>query len=249
MGRDNEPGLRGEPEAMKVLEPYLHARHYKAGQVLWTEGEVSGRMVLLVQGRVKAVRVLPDGSSVLLHVFSAGDIFGFLPLVDGGPYPATAIAVDEVDARVMSRSELRQAVHQDPPVAMVLLKALGKRLRQAFGRLGDQAQRSSLARVAAALSLLLPEAGGSDVTTIIDVPSPIHDFAADVPREGNTGVARAAGGRRAAHRAGDGSSRREDPQDRRHRESGPAQAAGSVRLLRLRAVRRHGRREVRSGRR
>ena len=169
-----------QPETRKVLEPYLHARRYEAGQVLWTEGEVSGRMVLLVQGRVKAVRVLPDGCTVLLHVFSAGDIFGFLPFVDGGPYPATAIAVDDVDARVMSRSELRQAIDQDPQVAMVLLGALGKRLRQAFGRLGDQAQRSSLARVAAALSLLLPAAGGSDVTTIIDVPSPIHDFAADV---------------------------------------------------------------------
>ena len=167
-------------DAMKALEPFLHPRHYRAGQVLWTEGEVSGRMVLLVRGRVKAVRVLPDGSSVLLYVFSAGDIFGFLPFVDGGPYPATAIAVDDVEARVVSRSELRQAIHQDPQVAMVLLEALGKRLRQAFARLGDQAQRSSLARVAAALSLLLPERGESNPTTLIDVPSPIHDFAADV---------------------------------------------------------------------
>jgi len=166
-------------ETVKVLEPYLHARHYKAGQVLWTEGEVSGRMVLLIQGRVKAVRVLPDGSSVLLYVFSRGDIFGFLPFVDGGPYPATAIAVDDVDARVMSRSELRQAIHEDPPVAMVLLGALGKRLRQAFGRLGDQAQRSSIARVAAALSLLLPAIDHA-ATTLIDVPHPIHDFAKDV---------------------------------------------------------------------
>ncbi len=173
-------GADEQRETMEVLEPFLHARHYAAGQVLWTEGEVSGRLVLLVQGRVKAVRVLPDGSSVLLHVFFAGDIFGFLPFVDGGPYPATAIAVDEVDARVMSRSELRQAIRKDPQVAMVLLGALGKRLRQAFGRVGDQAQRSSLARVAAALSLLLPERGAADVTTIIDVPSPIHDFAADV---------------------------------------------------------------------
>lgn len=167
-------------ETVKALEPYLHARHYKAGQVLWTEGEISGRMVLLVRGRVKAVRVLSDGSSVLLHVFSAGDVFGFLPFVDGGPYPATAIAVDEVDARVMSRSELREAIHRDPQVAMVLLGALGKRLRQAFSRVGDQAQRSSLARVAAALSLLLPEGESSSPATIIDVPSPIHDFAADV---------------------------------------------------------------------
>ncbi len=167
-------------ETIQVLEPYLRPRRYQAGQVLWTEGEVSGRLVLLNAGRVKAVRVLPDGSSVLLYVFSAGDLFGFLPFVDGGPYPATAIAVDDVDALVMSRSALRQAIQSDSQVAMVLLEALGTRLRQAFGRLGDQAQRGSLARVAAALSLLLPPSATLDATTIINVPSPIHEFAADV---------------------------------------------------------------------
>ncbi len=166
-------------ETIKALDPYLQVRRYRAGQVLWTEGEVSGRLVLIEKGRVKAVRVLPDGSSVLLYVFSVGDIFGFLPFVDGGPYPATAIAVDDVEARVMSRSTLRQAIQADHQVAMVLLGALGKRLRQAFGRLGDQAQRSSVARVAAALCLLLP-AGATAAILTVDVPTPIHDFAADV---------------------------------------------------------------------
>jgi len=178
------PGLLNElaneqQEAVLVLEPYLKTRHYRAGQVLWTEGEVSGRLMLLDRGRIKALRVLPDGSSVLLYVLSPGDVFGFLPFVDGGPYPATAIAIDDVEARVMSRSALRQAIKKDPQVAMVLLGALGKRLRQAFSRLGDQAQRSSLARVAAALFLLMP-AEPKGATMIIDVPSPIHDFAADL---------------------------------------------------------------------
>jgi CRP/FNR family transcriptional regulator len=167
-------------EAVQGLSLYLQVRHYRAGHVLWTEGERSGRMIVLDRGRVKAVRSLPDGSSVLLHVFSPGDIFGFLPFVDGGPYPATAITVDDIDARVMSRSALREAIQRDPQVAMLLLGALGKRLRQAFGRLGDQAQRSSPARVAAALVLLLPQEEGAGITTIVDVPSPIHDFAADV---------------------------------------------------------------------
>ncbi|MBW2732697.1 MAG: Crp/Fnr family transcriptional regulator [Deltaproteobacteria bacterium] len=168
-----------QQETIRILAPYLQARHYRADQILWTEGEVSGRLVLLDRGRVKAVRVLPDGSSVLLYVFAAGDLFGFLPFVDGGPYPATAIAVDDVDARVMSRSTLRQAIQADHQVAMVLLGALGKRLRQAFGRLGDQAQRSSVARVAAALCLLLP-AGATAAILTVDVPTPIHGFAADV---------------------------------------------------------------------
>ena len=167
-------------EALQGLFPFLQTRHYRAGQVLWTEGEISGRMVVLDRGRVKAIRTLPDGTSVLLHVFSPGDIFGFLPFVDGGPYPATAIAVDNIEARVMSRSALRDAVQKDPQVAMLLLSTLGKRLRQAFARLGDQAQRSSPARVAAALVLLLPQGEGVGSTTIVDVPSPIHDFAADV---------------------------------------------------------------------
>jgi len=157
----------------------LRTRRFRAGQVLWAEGEAPGRLVLLKRGRVKAIRVLPDGSSVLIYVFSAGDLFGFLPLVDGGPYPATSIAVDDVEARVMSRSTLRRAVRENPDVAMVLLRALGTRLRQAFARLGDQAQGSSIARVAAALSLLLP-AEDPGPATIIDVPRPIHDFAADV---------------------------------------------------------------------
>jgi CRP/FNR family cyclic AMP-dependent transcriptional regulator len=175
----SDGALAGESEALLVLEPYLRTRRFRAGQVLWVEGEASGRLVLLDRGRVKAVRVLPDGSSVLLYVFAAGDLFGFLPFVDGGPYPATSIAVDDVEARVMSRSTLRRAVSENPQIAMVLLRALGTRLRQAFDRLGDQAQGSSIARVAAALSLLLPteEPGPA---TIIDVPRPIHGFAADV---------------------------------------------------------------------
>ena len=177
---DTEHRPFGEPETVDVLEPYLQPRHYRAGQVLWMEGEVSGRMVLLSKGRVKAVRVLPNGTSVLLHLFSPGDVFGFLPFVDGGPYPATAIAVDEVDARVMSRSELRRAVQNDPQVAMVLLAALGKRLRQAFDRIQDQTQRSSLVRVAAALSLFLPENNLDNPLLSIDVPSPLHDFASDM---------------------------------------------------------------------
>jgi CRP-like cAMP-binding protein len=171
--------LAGGTETLGLLEPYLRARRFRAGQVLWAEGEVSGRLVLLERGRVKAVRDLPDGSSVLLYVFAPGDLFGFLPFLDGGPYPATAIAVDDVQARVMSRSALHRAVKENPQVATVLLRALGTRLRQAFSRLGDQAQASSIARVAAALSLLLPPEDPGPAT-IIDVPRPIHDFAADV---------------------------------------------------------------------
>jgi len=144
------------------------------------EGERSGRMVVIDAGRIKAVRTLPDGRTVLAYVFGPGDLFGFLPFMDGGPYPATAIAVDAVEARVMSRAALRRAVRDNPELAFVLLGALGARLREALARLGDHAQKHASARVAAALCLLRPTPRVADATVIIDVPSPLHAFAADL---------------------------------------------------------------------
>lgn len=166
-------------EDLSALEPYLQERQYDAGQVLWAEGEISGRLVLIDRGRVKALRVLSDGTSILLYVFGPGNLFGFLPFVDGGAYPATAIAVDAVKARVMTRSSLRRAIREDPQVAMVLLNALGSRLREAFRRMGDQAQPSAVSRTAAALTLLLP-AQAKAGQTIISIPHPKQDFAADL---------------------------------------------------------------------
>lgn len=165
--------------ALAALAPYLEPRRYRAGQVLWTEGEAPGRLVLLERGRVKVIRALPDGRSLLLFVFGPGDLFGFLPFLDGEPYPATAVAVDEITAKAMSRSALRRAIRDDPEVAMILLAALGARLRQAMDRIGDQAQRGAMARVAAALTLLLP-GDSADPATIIAVPRPLHAFAKDI---------------------------------------------------------------------
>jgi CRP/FNR family transcriptional regulator, dissimilatory nitrate respiration regulator len=169
-----------DPDVFGVLEKYLEPRTYEAGQVLWTEGEVSGRLVVIERGRVKALRAQPDGRSVLLFVFGPGDVFGFLPFLDGGPYPATAVALDEVSARVMSRSALRSAITKDPQVAMVLLQALGRRLRQAFDRVADQARHDAAARVAAALLLLLPPDAGHGSFVVIEVPSPVYAFAEDM---------------------------------------------------------------------
>lgn len=98
----------GISEALSVLGPWLETRHYPRGRVLWTEGEVSGRLTVLDQGRVKILRGRPDGGTTLLFVMGPGEVFGFLPFLDGGAFPATAVALDDIEARVMSRERLRE---------------------------------------------------------------------------------------------------------------------------------------------
>jgi len=165
--------------SVSALEPYLESRRYPAGQVLWNEGEPAGRLVVLDRGRVKILRTERGGRSILLYVFSPGDLFGFLPFIDGGPYPATAIALDDLEARVMSHSALDAAIRADPQVAMTLLAALGARLREAFARIGDQTRRNATAQVAASVVLLQSSAAG-DRAALIDVPRPTYAFAKDL---------------------------------------------------------------------
>ena len=163
-----------------VLARHLEPRRYRPEQVLFRMGERTGNLVVLDRGRVKAVRVQPDGASVLLYVFGPGDVFGFLPFLDGGPYPASAIAIDEVRARVMTRPALRRLVREEPEVTLALLEALGRRLREAFDRLGAQAAHDATTQVAAAILLLLPADVEEGSLGVVEIPSPTYGFAADV---------------------------------------------------------------------
>lgn len=113
----------------------------------------------LETGRVKVYRLLPTGRTVTVFIFGPGDVFGFLPFLDGQAYPASAQALDEVEARVMSRDELVSAVRSDPELALAFVSFLGQRLRDAMERIERLSTPGVLPRVAAALVALLP---GSD---------------------------------------------------------------------------------------
>ncbi len=132
------------------------------------------------RGRVKLFRVLPNGNAITLYLFGPGDVIGFLPLLDGRPYPATARALDEVTAVVVSRGDLERAFQRDPNVALALVRLLATRLREAFDRIERSSVPEVLSRVAAALVALVPEDGAGPPPLVIDMPVRASEFAAAI---------------------------------------------------------------------
>jgi uncharacterized membrane protein len=70
------------------------------------------------------------GERVILEKARAGDFFGELSLLDGGPRTASATAVEDVEALVIDRDDLDAFLTRHPPAALDLLAATGKRLRE-----------------------------------------------------------------------------------------------------------------------
>ena len=162
-------------EARQILWPYLRTKRFVAGEALWREGDTDGMLVALEKGRVKAFRTLPDGRPVTLYLFGPGAVFGFVPFLDGGPFPASAQALDTVEARVMSREGLREAIRKHPDLALTLLSVLGQRLREAFDRIQGLSSRGVVARVAAAFEGMVE--GEDRHATLLRLPVSASEFA------------------------------------------------------------------------
>ncbi len=182
-------------EITHVLEPYFVKTRFNAGRILWREGESAGKMVSIVTGKVKIFRPLPDGKQAAIYIFGPGDMFGFLPFIDGSPYPASAETIEETLALVMTREKLRTVMKQHPDVAFLLLEHLGKRLRGAFDQIERLSTRGVLPKIAAALHSLSIDIGQRAPSVIISLPASSREYASLVgltPESFSRGITRLA---------------------------------------------------------
>ncbi len=143
-------------DLVALLGPFLHRERFPAGAFLWHEGEPAHRCIILDRGRIAASRQLPSGRSVTTCLRGPGEIVGFIPLFDGGGYPTTVQALEEVEARVLGRAELLRAV-QDGETGLLMFQLFAQRIREAFRTIDQLGQRSAVPRVAAALMALVQE--------------------------------------------------------------------------------------------
>jgi CRP/FNR family cyclic AMP-dependent transcriptional regulator len=106
---------------LKVTEEYL----YMDGTTIVTEGARNEQLFVILDGSVRVVR----GGRAVARM-SAGDFFGEISLLDGGPRTATVVAEGPVRCLVLLRKEFQEILGEMPPVAAKTLRSLASRLRK-----------------------------------------------------------------------------------------------------------------------
>jgi CRP/FNR family transcriptional regulator, cyclic AMP receptor protein len=148
------------------------ARDFLEGGALFHERGAPDRVYVVLTGFVKLSRFSEEGREVILGIRGPGDLLGEQSAIDEKPRSASAITLDPVTALVMTSGDFVAFMRDEPHVALVVLRTLSHRLREADLRRVELSVQDTVARVAARISELA-ERFGNEAGGTVEIHLPI----------------------------------------------------------------------------
>jgi CRP-like cAMP-binding protein len=156
-------------EDLEQVAEVAMPRRFESGQVVFREGDASDTCYVIWHGHARALREHADGRSITLAQFGPGDIFGELAMFDDERRSATVETLEATETLAILGPDMRRLLRNHPEIAVKLIIALGRRLRETNERLARQSFQTVQSRVAKVLSQLVEtaRAEGADGEVVI----------------------------------------------------------------------------------
>ncbi len=123
-------------------------RRFRAGATIFNEGEPCAGMFVLIRGMVHLCKISPQGQINIMAVVEPVIMFNEITVLDGGPNPATAVAVKDCFVWQIGYESFQALLEKIPQVGLSLLRVLARRNRQMIAQYEDLSFRSVIARTA-----------------------------------------------------------------------------------------------------
>jgi CRP/FNR family cyclic AMP-dependent transcriptional regulator len=111
---------------LQTIAKQVREIKHKAGYVVATEGEPGAGLFVIDRGEADVT----IGGRKVNHM-NAGDFFGEMALLDGGPRTATVTATTDITLYALTEWVYRGLLAQHPSIAMRTLETMASRLRNA----------------------------------------------------------------------------------------------------------------------
>jgi CRP/FNR family transcriptional regulator, cyclic AMP receptor protein len=108
---------------------------FAANEMIFGRGDEGDRLYVIASGRVKLSLVSEDGRELSVRVAGEGGLIGEMSTLDGAPRSADAVALDAVEALVLTRKELSRLMSGGPAMAESVIRFLCRRLRDTTDQL------------------------------------------------------------------------------------------------------------------
>ncbi len=136
------------PEDLAQVATVTVERRFSRGDIIILAGQEGGALYFVRKGLVKIFRTSEEGKEQTLRLMSEGHTFNDVPALDGGPNPASAMAMAPTEVYVTSGAELRRLIRERPEIALATVHTLATALRALVGLVDDLSFRHVRARVA-----------------------------------------------------------------------------------------------------
>jgi CRP/FNR family transcriptional regulator len=168
-----------------LTQPELHLlaartvrKLFSAGELLFSEGEPCSGLHIIVRGKVRIFKTSASGREQVLAENVPGESIAEIPIFDGGPYPASAAAVEDTDLAFISRRDFNAYCLDHPEVALKVLSVVGARLRRLVGIIEELSFTTIRQRLISALIKLAQNEGKTTARGIeFQLPSTHQELA------------------------------------------------------------------------
>ncbi len=158
------------PEDLERVAGVAVPRRFASHDVVFRENDDSDTCYVVRSGHARALREHSDGRQITLATFGPGDIFGELAMFSAERRSATVDAVDQLEVIAILGRDMRALMRRHPDIAVSLVVALGRRLREANERLARQSFQTVQSRVATVLGNLVRQTqdeGAADADVLV----------------------------------------------------------------------------------
>jgi CRP/FNR family transcriptional regulator len=135
------------------------------GDMVLLEDDPSEAIYFVVSGAVKVFKTSIEGKEQILCLLRVGESFNDVPILDGGPNLASAIAMTPIVLYGMTRSDIEELLRENPRIAMNVIRVLSKKVRHFVSMVEDLSFRDVTSRVAKLLLEYATDHGGPEEGT------------------------------------------------------------------------------------
>jgi len=111
---------------LSLILNIIHSRSYLTGEYIFYQGDPGIGLYVIREGKVRIIRADEDDNEIELAIFSKGDFFGELAMVDGEKRSASAVAKTDVRAAVIFKPDLDEFIEKYPKKGINILFGISK---------------------------------------------------------------------------------------------------------------------------
>jgi CRP/FNR family transcriptional regulator, nitrogen oxide reductase regulator len=124
-------------EDRQRLVAVAHLRDFDKAATIFTEGDASDSLFIVVTGRVKVSKMTARGTDIILDIFGPGDPVGAVAVYESRAYPASAMALEPTTCVLIPRQAFFSLLETYPTMVRGLLVGLTHRLGELTNRLTE----------------------------------------------------------------------------------------------------------------